>query len=76
VDGVGWARSCEQAVAVVGGLVGGGPQRGRGRGRGAAAVGVRVAREARRRTWVAAVISNREREKDRRKMLPGGGYFE
>jgi hypothetical protein len=82
-DGGGRARGREQAAAILGGLVGGGPRRARGRGRGACARrmgrargqvggdqrrlpvawGGHGARVARRRTWAATVISNRERER-------------
>jgi hypothetical protein len=65
-DGGGRARAREQAAAVVGGLVGGGPRRARGRVGGdrrrlSAAWSGRGARAARRRTWATTDISNRER---------------
>jgi hypothetical protein len=87
-DGGGWVRGREQAEAVVGGLVGGGPQRGgargsgRGWGRGASAQRGRVAcgAGAGRGQYGGVhgwqLLFQIEREKDRRKMLPGGGYFE
>jgi hypothetical protein len=88
-DSGGQAGGREQAVEVVGGLVGGG-RAGGGAGQRpwVGARGMRAARawvgwaatggvgRARGAGGTAAVILNREREKDRRKMLPGGGYFE
>jgi hypothetical protein len=74
-----WACGREQAAAVVGGLVDGGPRRasgwgaGRGRARGAAATGgvVRARGAGGTTAWVARLFG-----RDRRKRLPGVGYFE